>query len=63
MDQRIDGAGGKEPEGQAPQQLRDQHGLVGIHGVVGQALLGPARDKGQDGDVRDLGAGAAGGGH
>ena len=63
MDQRVDGAGGKDGQGQGLQQLRDQHSLVAEHAGGAQALLGVQGDQGQDGQVGDLTAGAAGGGH
>ena len=63
MDQGIDGAGSEEAEGQAVQQLRHQHGAVGIHLIHRQALFGAAAVQRQDGDVGHLAAGAAGGGH
>ena len=62
VDQRVDGAGGKHFQGQALQQLGDQHGVVGVHGGRHHAHLGAHAGAVQHGDIRHLAAGAAGGG-
>ena len=62
VDQRVDGTGGEHLQGQALQQLRDQHGVVGVHGGRHHAHLRAHAGAVQHGDIRHLAAGAAGGG-
>ena len=63
VDEGIDGTGGEDGQGEGLQQLRDQHGLVAEHAGGAQTLLGVQGDESQNGEVGDLAAGAAGGGH
>lgn len=62
MNQSVDGAGGKDSEGQALQQLGNEYSVVGIHGRTHQTQLGAQAGAGHDGDVGHLAAGAASGG-
>ena len=61
VNQGINGTGRKNAEGKLLQKLRDQNRRVRVHGWAHQAHFCTDTGTIQDGNVRDLAAGAAGG--
>ena len=59
MNERIDGTRAEDTVGQALEELRDKHGLVGIESRIGEPHLRAELRELEDRDVRDLAARAA----